>query len=90
MNDHLIQTLCHYVTLYKVEAKNHAEKQVVEIYNNIYNYFKPAGYLLKMFLNPKLSQLAFKEIQKKAYKKLSKTKLKQVSKYLMEQCIVNG
>ncbi len=87
MNDHLIQTLCHYVALYKAEAKKHAEKQVVEIYNNIYKHFKPAGYLLKMFLNPKLSRLAFKEIQKKAYKKLSKTKLKQVSKYLMEQCI---
>ncbi len=87
MNDHLIQTLHHYVALYKDEAKSYAEKQVVEIYNNIYKHFKPAGYLLKMFLNPKLSRLAFKEIQKKAYKKLSKTKLKLVSKYLMERCI---
>lgn len=59
----------------------------MEIYNNIYKHFKPAGYLLKMFLNPKLSRLAFKEIQKKAYKRLSKTKLKLISKYLMEQCI---
>lgn len=87
MNDHLIQTLHHYVALYKDEAKIHAEKQVVETYNNIYKHFKPAGYLLKMFLNPKLSKLAFKEVQKKAYRRLSKNKLKVVSKYLMEQCI---
>ena len=87
MNDHLIQTLYHYIDLYRADAKKYAEQKVVEIYNNIYKHFKPAGYLLKMFLNPKLSRLAFKEIQKKAYKKLSKTKLKLVSKYLMEQCV---
>lgn len=87
MNDHLIQTLHHYVALYKDEAKSYAEKRVVQIYNNIYKHFKPAGYLLNMFLNPKLSRLVFKEIQKKAYKRLSKAKLKLVSKYLMEQCI---
>lgn len=65
----------------------YAEQTVVETYNNIYTYFKPAGYILKMFLNPKLSNTAFKIIQRKAYKKLSNNKLVAVSKYLMEQCV---